>query len=54
MTKEQFEQLQTMVLKSGQKLVEIEPNTWVDFESYRPKTKEELEALNSGVKDGGL
>ncbi len=37
MTIEQYEQLPTKTLENGQKLVEIEPNTWVDYETYKPK-----------------
>lgn len=37
MTLEEFEQLPTQTLESGQILVEIETNTWVDFQTYKPK-----------------
>jgi len=39
MTLEEFELLQTRVLESGQILVEIEPNIWVDYETYKPKSE---------------
>jgi hypothetical protein len=34
---DEFLKLKTKTLENGQVLVEIEPNTWVDFESYKPK-----------------
>lgn len=37
MTLEEFLKLPTLTLESGQILVEIEPNTWVDYETYKPK-----------------
>ncbi len=39
MTLEEFELLQTRVLESGQILIEIEPNIWVDYETYKPKSE---------------
>jgi hypothetical protein len=41
MTIEEFDQLPTRTLESGQVLVEIEPRTWVDYESYKPKPEPE-------------
>jgi len=46
MTLEQFEALQTKTLESGQVLVEIEPNVWVDYETYKPKPFAEV--VNNG------
>jgi len=46
MTTEEFELLQTKTLESGQVLVEIEPNAWVDYETYKPKPP--LEVVNNG------
>lgn len=37
MTIEEFNLLQTQTLESGQVLVEIETNIWVDYETYKPK-----------------
>jgi hypothetical protein len=37
MTLEEFLKLPTLTLEFGQILVEIEPNTWVDYETYKPK-----------------
>lgn len=48
MTIEEFENLETMVTEYGQKLVKIDAHTWVDFETYRPKTAEEIAALQAG------
>lgn len=48
MTIEEFKQLETMVTEYGQKLVKIDLNTWVDYETYRPKTAEEIAALQAG------
>lgn len=48
MTKEQFETLQTQTLESGQVLVEIEPNVWVDYETYKPKPVEVVEVVEGG------
>lgn len=31
-----FLKLPVKTLANGQKLVEIEPNVWVDFETYKP------------------
>ena len=33
---EYFLKLAIKTLANGQKLVEIEPNTWVDYETYKP------------------
>jgi hypothetical protein len=46
LTKEQFEALQTKTLENGQVLVEIEPNTWVDYETYKPNSSAEV--VNNG------
>lgn len=32
-----FENLPIKTLESGQVVVEIEPNIWVDYDSYKPK-----------------
>lgn len=42
MTIEEFNLLQTQTLESGQVLVEIEPNIWVDYETYKPKPSVEV------------
>lgn len=42
MTIEEFNLLQTQTLETGQVLVEIEPNTWVDYETYKPKPSAEV------------
>ncbi len=46
LTKEQFEALKTKTLENGQVLVEIELNTWVDYETYKPKPTAEV--VNNG------
>ncbi len=46
MTIKQFELLQIKTLENGQKLVEIEPNIWVDYETYKPKPSAEV--VNNG------
>lgn len=33
---EDFKKLNVKTLESGQKIVEIEPNTWVDYDTYNP------------------
>lgn len=43
MTLEEFQLLPTRTLESGQVLVEIEQNIWVDFNSYCPKPPEPVE-----------
>lgn len=42
MTIEEFNLLQTQTLENGQVLVEIEPNIWVDYETYKPKPLAEV------------
>lgn len=42
MTLDEFLLLQIKTIENGQILVEIEPNTWVDFESYKPSIPEEV------------
>ena len=37
MTLEEYLKLPTLTLESGQIIVEIEANTWVDYETYKPK-----------------
>ena len=44
-----FYDLPTKILDSGQILVEIETNIWVDFETYKPKDK----TLNEEVIENG-
>lgn len=46
MTIEEFNLLQTRTLENGQVLVEIEANTWVDYETYKPKPLAEV--VNNG------
>jgi len=43
-----FEQLPTKTLDSGQVLVEIEPNIWVDLETYKPKPQPQEEQQTQG------
>ena len=43
-----FEQLPTRTLESGQVLVEIEPNVWVDYETYKPKPQPQEEQQTQG------
>ena len=42
MTIDEFNLLQTQTLETGQVLVEIEPNVWVDYETYKPKPSAEV------------
>jgi len=37
LTLEEYLKLPTLILETGQILVEIEANTWVDYETYKPK-----------------
>jgi hypothetical protein len=43
---ENIEELPKRTLENGQILFEIEPNIWVDYETYKPKPKPEEVALD--------